>query len=485
MFGVVAENKGVYLVKQMAQIIKRNGLDVRLVIIGEASPAMPLDLCFTTGAYQRNMLPRYVLENDVDIVFISSIWPETFSYTTEEAMVMGIPVACFPIGAPAERVQNYERGLILPEIEAESALHHIMAYAEENFLPFPVKERRVLFVAEQKDYASRYRVEHFQEELLFQGIGSDFVLEREVRRAEIDRYEAVILYRCSNVRSGNYLRRETQRAGIKLFFDIDDLVFDADAVLQSSMPEKEKRNYLIKAERYCVNMRQADGLITSTETLAECMKQLFPDKPICVRRNSVSLEMETLSLCAEQEVARGKDTTVSLAYFSGSWTHDRDFAVIAEPLRHIFQKYPEVRLKVYGCLHLPSQLEAYCDRIEEYSFSADWRSLPEKCAGAHIHLAPLEDTVFNRCKSENKWTEAALAGRVVVASRLPELSRIVCQGETGVLCETEAEWEEALAYLIEHPEVRARIGKNAQKSALSTHLTRNSGKEALDFVIPE
>lgn len=51
--------------------------------------------------------------NNIDIVFIPSIWPETFSYTTSEAMMMGLPVACFDMCAPAERVKNLRKNLLL------------------------------------------------------------------------------------------------------------------------------------------------------------------------------------------------------------------------------------------------------------------------------------------------------------------------------------------------------------------------------------
>ena len=67
-------------------------------------------------------------KNNVDIVFIPSIWPETFSYTTSEAMMMGLPVACFDMGAPAERVKKYEKGLIIEKIDGQYALDSIINF---------------------------------------------------------------------------------------------------------------------------------------------------------------------------------------------------------------------------------------------------------------------------------------------------------------------------------------------------------------------
>ena len=63
-----------------------------------------------------------------DIVFIPSIWPETFSYTTSEAISMGMPIACFDMGAPAQRVGDYEHGLVLPQINPEKNLKQITEF---------------------------------------------------------------------------------------------------------------------------------------------------------------------------------------------------------------------------------------------------------------------------------------------------------------------------------------------------------------------
>ncbi|HNW25912.1 MAG TPA: glycosyltransferase [Candidatus Gastranaerophilaceae bacterium] len=59
---------------------------------------------------------------------IPSIWPETFSYTTAEAMMLKYPVACFDIGAPAQRVKNYDKGVVISKIDAQTALDEIVNF---------------------------------------------------------------------------------------------------------------------------------------------------------------------------------------------------------------------------------------------------------------------------------------------------------------------------------------------------------------------
>lgn len=84
------------------------------------------------GKYKREELPRLMEEYNIDIVFIPSVCPETFSYTTSEAMTMGLPVACFNIGAQAEKIKKYQKGLIISEINAQIALNDIINFIRKE-----------------------------------------------------------------------------------------------------------------------------------------------------------------------------------------------------------------------------------------------------------------------------------------------------------------------------------------------------------------
>ena len=51
----------------------------------------------------------------IDVVLILSVWRETYCYTADEAMMMGLPVICFDVGAHAERVRNYPKGTVVKD----------------------------------------------------------------------------------------------------------------------------------------------------------------------------------------------------------------------------------------------------------------------------------------------------------------------------------------------------------------------------------
>ncbi len=128
--GNFMKTKGSDILCEMAEIIKKDGLKARIVIIGPDLENCKERSIIFNGRYKKEELPELIEKYETDIVFIASVWPETFSYTTEEAMKMGVPVAAFDIGAPAERLKNYDKGLIIEEISARAAVDKIMEYLE-------------------------------------------------------------------------------------------------------------------------------------------------------------------------------------------------------------------------------------------------------------------------------------------------------------------------------------------------------------------
>lgn len=122
--GNINFDKGAEVVYALAEYIEHQAVDMRIHIFGNLAP--PYDGLFKEAkcvvlhnAYVKAELPELMEKNEIDLVLIPSIWPETFSYTTEEAMQMGIPVAVFDLGAPAERVKKYAKGLILVDKKPE------------------------------------------------------------------------------------------------------------------------------------------------------------------------------------------------------------------------------------------------------------------------------------------------------------------------------------------------------------------------------
>ena len=127
-------------------------------------------------------------------------------------------------------------------------------------------------------------------------------------------------------------------------------------------------------------------------------------------------------------------------------------------------------------------MEPVQNRIEKLPFM-DWRQLPAVIAGLDINLMPLENSLFHWCKSENKWTEAALVKVPSVMSRNCEMEYVVENGKDGWMCTTKEEWVNALEALVIDEKARKAMGEAAHQKVMEHYLTVNTGKDAMEELL--
>lgn len=117
--------KGYQIVKNLVSYCKLNSALSFFVVGTFKNPPANLTV---VGKYEITNLPSIIENKNIDIIIIPSIWPETFSYTTSEAISLQIPVACFDYGAQADKVKEYSKGLILSSEEPEIIVNEIMSF---------------------------------------------------------------------------------------------------------------------------------------------------------------------------------------------------------------------------------------------------------------------------------------------------------------------------------------------------------------------
>lgn len=152
---------------------------------------------------------------------------------------MGFPVAVLPVGAPVERVKRYEKGLVLKNEQPENIVEEMISCGKLGENEFPVENRKILFVGEEISFASRYRVEHFREQLILNGYASKFIQMDQTEQENIEEYTAVVMYRCSKLMEAEMLVNRAKAAGIPVYYDVDDLVFDYEN-LRAAFPEGKR-----------------------------------------------------------------------------------------------------------------------------------------------------------------------------------------------------------------------------------------------------
>ena len=132
--GRIGYHKGAKVVQELADEIKARKLDIQIVVIGFIEAQCDQSVVRQTGSYKHENLSTLIESSGVNIMLFPSIWPETFSYVVQELIELNLPVACFDLGAPAERLSNYAKGLILEDTAASATVNNLIAFHQRIYL---------------------------------------------------------------------------------------------------------------------------------------------------------------------------------------------------------------------------------------------------------------------------------------------------------------------------------------------------------------
>ncbi len=125
--GNLGRHKGAGIVARLARYVDEHGLDVRITVFGLIEEPVPASVVRVTGAYTHDELPELIRSSGVNLLFVPSIFPETFSYVTHELMLTDMPVVAFDLGAQAEALRSYVRGRVIAFAEGEALLGALLA----------------------------------------------------------------------------------------------------------------------------------------------------------------------------------------------------------------------------------------------------------------------------------------------------------------------------------------------------------------------
>ncbi len=460
LLGVLAEHKGRAVVEKLAARIEEEQLNIRIILIGSSEKEIRSSVFKETGEYTRENIPNLLLANDIDVFLIPSIWPETFSYTAEEIMKMGMPVMCFDIGAPAERVARYEKGIVLPDMQIQTILDTLAHPIIEKARKLKNKQKRVLFVTEEAWQLEEERLRHFREQLFYKGAASDIITLREADNQDLERYTDIIVYGGSDYELISAFVERAHEHGKTVFYDLDDT-------------DRYKRGV---SELYEV-LKICDACIVSLENLKADIETEFPDKAVFMKRDAASLEMVTISKSIKREIHTNK---VVLGYFCTAGS-DGGFREIKDVILDIMNQNQNVYLLIGGQIELPPEFTPVYGHIEQTGFSNEREAL-SLFARTDIHLQPIGDTDTYNSAHQNKWLEAALAHVPTAASWNTEYEAFMEHEADGCLCRTKEEWKDVLQKLIDDEELRSQMAKNAYEKAVKQHTTSCMEKEIADVL---
>ncbi len=234
-----------------------------------------------------------------------------------------------------------------------------------------------------------------------------------------------------------------------LIYEIDDLLI----AIPPSHPYVEW--YRPGLEYILLAIIEADRVVVSSNLLADIFCEFNPDIKVWPAYLPDLMWRPKEQLYSPANVVR-------IGYMGGS-THTPDLDIIAPVLQKILNEWgDQVELNLWGCK--PSEVLNgnvvihYLEEKINYGDFADYFSQVQ----ADIWLAPLQDSIFNRCKSSIKYWEYAAVGGVGVFSDLEPYQRVVSDQEDGFLANNNEDWYNILANLIRNPSLRQSVTLKAR-----------------------
>jgi glycosyltransferase involved in cell wall biosynthesis len=238
-----------------------------------------------------------------------------------------------------------------------------------------------------------------------------------------------------------------------------------------------------------LNLRMASAVVVVSEVLRDYfVRQGIPESKISVVPNGVDPEVFSPEIPStgvrEKYNLQGKVVIGFVGSFHYWHGVDNLLGFMAEVLRG----YDHVRFLLVGTGPLHQELESavrdqgYSDRVSLTGY-VPHEKVPEYISAMDIVLAPYPAMDFFYF-SPLKLFEYMACGKPVVASRLGQIAELIKDGVNGMLYEPEDLPQMAVKcrVLIENPELRSEIGRNARKSILAGYTWRSNAEKIIEVL---
>ena len=259
------------------------------------------------------------------------------------------------------------------------------------------------------------------------------------------------------------LVQKFQGQGKRVWFDIDDLVFDTQKIdLMISTAGQHATDAVLNywygvVGRMAQALRLCDGVITTNAYLANKIKQ-FGNLPVKIIPNFINAAQLAVSAPLYQGQLMSGSTSrerIKLGYFSGSSSHNGDLSLVAHALERVMAADVRIDLVLVGHVDVAQAFGArfggylkghLADRVTIHPF-VDFLTLQELIANVDFNLVPLQVNEFTHCKSELKFFDAAIVGTLTIASPAFAYAEAIRHGENGYLAEDD-QWAAVLQQAI-------------------------------------
>jgi len=214
-------------------------------------------------------------------------------------------------------------------------------------------------------------------------------------------------------------------------------------------------------------LRDADGVFATTPLLAEVYSE-YNDN-VYVLPNCVDFNIW-------KPVNLVKDDKVRIVWHGGS-SHYEDLHEIGAELVNITNKHKNTKVITCGYEFKGIFKDIPSDQYEHHGW-VDMAAHPYKqmLLNSDLAVIPLKDNEFNHSKSPIKWIEYSSLGIPCVLKDIPPYSDVIQHGVNGFLYTTTEECEFWIDKLVDHPDLRNRVGTAAQEFTRKHFDARTSSK---------
>lgn len=346
----------------------------------------------------------------------------------------------------------------------------------------------ILIIAELSiPQCEKYRV--IQKKEMFISLGyncrtiswTDYLQAKEL----ISLSSLVVFYRVPSVETIDSLIDECNRLGIDCFWEVDDLIFDKDILIESktvqSLNNQVQEQLADGATLYKKAMLKCNMTIASTEGLSNAMLSAGVYKSFVIEN---ALDTETIEISKAILASQHKltDSRVRIVYGSGTSTHNVDFEEAAESIACILRERKNVVFRIIGLLELPSYFDELKEQIERISF-CKYDEYLMHLAECDISIAPLEDYIFNDAKSNIKFLEASIVKIPSICSPASAFSSVIINYENGILARGNKEWYDGLLSLIDDSDLRQKTAELAYETVIKRYLPGSIANNQLSKLI--
>ncbi len=366
------------------------------------------------------------------------------------------------------RIQNSHRG-DLPEESGDTAQPHpyraASDYGTERLKP------QVLIIAELSlRQCAKYRVWQKRDFLTALGWSVQVLDWRHITEVQsaLQLCTHVVFYRVPGFDDVMKLVYEAHRLGLAPRWEVDDLIFDEGEYRQNgnidTLPAAERDLLLSGVALFRRCMVACGHGIASTPALADAMRAAGLTD-VAVLENA--LDAQTLGIAAALPKHIPSDR-IWVSYGSGTNTHDADFRQAEAGLLAAMAEEPRLCLRVIGQLQLSSAFGAFGDRVERLT-ELTYPDYLKALSQTDIAIAPLEMTLFNDCKSNIKFLEAAVVRVAAICSPCAAFLTVLRDGKNGLVAADADAWRDGLLALTRDGDYRRRLADAAYDDVMARY----------------